>query len=452
MKTLIKKEFEIIEQGDAEGQISNSQFKLLRDFVLKASDDSKKECAPDFFKLIPKNGKEAIKVQNYVGVVELSDGFRIEILPKIDLSDDDKECDKTRNIFLKMLQCMDENQFKVSDFANLNTSKMPLFEIFIQMFLNDVQKLTRMGLKSGYVHIEENSKTFKGKLLVSQNIRENLVHQERFYVEYDEFQLNRPENRLVKSTLLYLNKKSNSDSNLAEIRRQLMFFEQVDASVNYEADFSKVIKNRNTTEYENLMAWARVFLQNKSFSTFSGNTSVKSILFPMEKVFEAYVAKMLRKAVIKKTTDDYWSEWNVHSQYGARYLFESPSNKFRMRPDIVMKKKDDVNIILDTKWKRLVNDYSLNYGISQQDMYQMFAYGHKYDCSNIWLIYPQNKDVKNGIIQKFESSCNGLKISVSVYCLKLDDEGAFSSLLAQLETSTLQHLPMSILTGANSAD
>ena len=77
------------------------------------------------------------------------------------------------------------------------------------------------------------------RLHKTQNIRENLVHQERFYVEYDEFQLNRPENRLVKSTLLYLNKKSNSDSNLAEIRRQLMFFEQVDASVNYEADFSK---------------------------------------------------------------------------------------------------------------------------------------------------------------------------------------------------------------------
>ena len=431
MKTLIKKEFEIIEQGNAEGQISNNRFKLLRDFVLKASDVSEKEYAPDFFKLIVKNGKEAIKVQNYVGVVELPDGFRIEILPKIDLAEDDKECDKTRNIFLKMLQCMDENQFKVSDFANLNTSQMPLFEIFIQMFLNDVQRLTRIGLKSGYVHIEENSKTFKGKLLVSQNIRENLVHQERFFVEYDEFQLNRPENRLVKSTLLYLNKKSNSDSNLTEIRRQLMFFEQVEASINYEADFSKVVKSRNTTEYENLMAWARVFLQNKSFSTFSGITSVRSILFPMEKVFEAYVAKMLREAVLKET-NGYWSGWNVLSQYGAKYLFETPSKKFRMRPDIVMKKDDKINIILDTKWKRIVNDYTVNYGISQQDMYQMFAYGHKYNCPNIWLIYPKNKDMKEKI-QKFESYCNVLNISVSIYCLDLDNKGAFSSLLSHLK-------------------
>lgn len=432
MKTLVKKEFELIEQGTAEGQISEKRFDLLRDYVLKAGSRTEKDKSPDFFKIVSKNGKDAIKVQNYVGVIELPDGFRIEILPKVELGQSDSGYDVTRKIFLKMLQCMDENQFKISEFANLNTSKMPLFEIFIQMFLNDVQKLTRVGLKSGYVHVEENSKTFKGKLLISQNIRENLVHQERFYVEYDEFQLNRPENRLVKSTLRYLNKKSNSDSNLAEIRRQLMFFEQVDASVNYEADFSKVIKNRNTTEYENLMAWARVFLQNKSFSTFSGNTSVRSILFPMEKVFEAYVAKMLRKAVIKETTDDYWSEWNVHSQYGARYLFESPSNKFCMRPDIVMKKNDKINIILDTKWKRLVNDDSLNYGISQQDMYQMFAYGHKYTCPNIWLIYPKNIDMKENI-QKFESDCNGLKISVNVYCLDLDKKGAFSLLLSHLK-------------------
>lgn len=36
MKTLIKKEFEIIEQGDAEGQLSSNQFKLLRDFVFES--------------------------------------------------------------------------------------------------------------------------------------------------------------------------------------------------------------------------------------------------------------------------------------------------------------------------------------------------------------------------------------------------------------------------------
>lgn len=336
-----------------------------------------------------------------------------------------------------MLQCMDENQFKISDFANLNISKIPLFEVFIRMFLLDVQQLIHLGLKSDYVCVEENSNTFKGKLLVSQNIRENLVHQERFYVQFDEFQLNRPENKLVKSTLLYLNKKSRNNSNLAEIRRQLMFFEQVDSSINYDADFSKVVKSRNTTEYENLMVWARVFLQNKSFLTFSGNTSVKSILFPMEKVFEAYVAKKMRKAIANETSNGYWSGWNVYSQYGAKYLFEKPT-KFRMRPDIVLKNKDGNIIILDTKWKRLVNNYSVNYNIAQQDMYQMFAYGHKYDCQNIWLIYPRIEEM-DGIIQQFISEykykSDDNNMYVTAYCLdlKITSEKGPSPLLTLLK-------------------
>lgn len=438
MKTLIKKEFEFIEQGTAEGQITENRFDLLRDYVLKASSCAEKDKAPDFFKLVSKNGKEAIKVQNYVGVIELPDGFRIEILPKVELGQTDFGYGETRKIFLKMLQCMDENLFRISDFANLNTSKMPLYEVFIRMFLLDVQRLIRLGLKSDYVCIEENSKTFKGKLLVSQNIRENLVHQERFYVQFDEFQLNRPENKLIKSTLLYLNKKSRNHSNLAEIRRQLMFFEQVEASVNYDADFSKVVKCRNTLEYENLMAWARVFLQNRSFSTFSGNTSVKSILFPMEKVFESYVAKKIRKAIVNESQDDYWNVWKVYSQYGAKYLFEEPKKKFLMRPDIVLKKNDGNMIILDTKWKRLVNNSSVNYNIAQQDMYQMFAYGHKYDCQNIWLIYPRTEEM-NGEIQKFISQYKykdgDNKLSVTVYCVdlkKATDEG-LSSLLPSLK-------------------
>ena len=438
MKTLVKKEFELVEQGTAEGQISDKRFGLLRDYVLKAGSCTEKGKSPDFFKIVSKNGKEAIKVQNYVGVIELPDGFRIEILPKVELGQTDSGYDATRKIFLKMLKCMDENQFKVSDYANLNTSKMPLFEVFIRMFLLDVQQLIRLGLKSDYVCVEENSKSFKGKLLVSQNIRENLVHQERFYVQFDEFQLNRPENKLVKSTLLYLNKKSRNNSNLAEIRRQLMFFEQVNVSINYDADFSKVVKSRNTTEYENMMAWARVFLQNRSFSTFSGNTSVKSILFPMEKVFEAYVAKKMRKAIANESQDDYWNDWKVYSQYGAKYLFEEPTKKFRMRPDIVLKKKDGRIIILDTKWKRLVNNSSVNYNIAQQDMYQMFAYGHKYDCRTIWLIYPRTEDMNGEIqtfISKYKYKDDDNNMCVTAYCLdlkKATKEG-LSSLLTSLK-------------------
>ena len=157
----------------------------------------------------------------------------------------------------------------------------------------------------------------------------------------------------------------------------------------------------------------------------------------MEKVFEAYVAKKMRKAIANETSNGYWSGWNVYSQYGAKYLFEKPT-KFRMRPDIVLKNKDGNIIILDTKWKRLVNNYSVNYNIAQQDMYQMFAYGHKYDCQNIWLIYPRIEEM-DGIIQQFISEykykSDDNNMYVTAYCLdlKITSEKGPSPLLTLLK-------------------
>ena len=59
-----------------------------------------------------------------------------------------------------------------------------------------------------------------------------------------------------------------------------------------------------------------------------------------------------------------------------------------MRPDIVVRnKKDGSCFVLDTKWK-VLSEQQFNYGISQADMYQMFAYQKKYDAENVRLIYP----------------------------------------------------------------
>ena len=123
----------------------------------------------------------------------------------------------------------------------------------------------------------------------------------------------------------------------------------------------------------------------QSFSTFAGHTTTKSLLFPMEKVFESYVAKSLKRAVAD-------TRWTIKTQARGKYLFEYPCRKFALRPDILVTREDKKQIILDTKWKRLFDDPGRNYGISQSDMYQMFAYAHRYETSEIWLLYPKNEE------------------------------------------------------------
>jgi 5-methylcytosine-specific restriction enzyme subunit McrC len=136
----------------------------------------------------------------------MTDGTVIEILPKIatgDISDSE-----TKRIFLEMLKTLKDVAFKDFNISNLHTDRLSLLEIFIKMFLDEVSILTKQGLKAAYTPVEANERFYKGKLLASQNIKYNLINQDRFFVCFDDFSINRPENQLIKSTLRFLLKQT----------------------------------------------------------------------------------------------------------------------------------------------------------------------------------------------------------------------------------------------------
>ena len=342
-----------------------------------------------------RNIGDVVTVKNYVGLIQMENGCQVEVLPKISFGKDDKDNEQTKRIFLKMLRSMKEFPSKVFNGASLNVDRMNLYEIFINMYLQEVRQLVKHGIKSSYVAQEDTLRFYKGKLMVSEHIKRNLAHKERFYVAFDEYQVNRAENRLVKSTLLKLQKLSGSAENMKEIRQLLTAFEMVEPAMNYQKEFSKVTIDRNTKDYERLIRWSKVFLMNKSFTAFSGDTSFRALLFPMEKVFEAYVAKYMKKIFRPEG-------WEVSTQDKGHYLFNTPRNQFALRPDIVIT-KGDRTIIMDTKWKSLVNNEKANYGISQGDMYQMYAYSKKYDTPEIWLLYPVNDEMREHTSIVFKS-------------------------------------------------
>ena len=343
----------------------------------------------DFFRAYVKKGVgNVIQARNYVGMIQLESGYQIQILPKIYFEDDENPELATTRVFMHMLKDLHDFPGKIFNSANLRTESMNLYEIFITMYVQQVSGLTKRGLKSAYLPTEDNLSYYKGKLLINENIKRNLSHQERFYVAYDEFSLNRPENRLIKSTLLKLQKISEDPGNIKTIRQLLPYFELVDPSINYDKDFSRLVNDRNTRDYRDIMVWSKIFLKNNSFSAFAGDVRARTILFPMEKLYESYVAKNMEKIL-----EEYG--WNMAAQDRSYYLFsEGYREIFELRPDIVIRRPDGSRIIMDTKWKRLNTNREANYGISQADMYQMFAYAKRYETTDIWLLYPLTEEVK----------------------------------------------------------
>ena len=410
-KILTVREFDVIRKEDLE----EINFNLFENFIEENSGDDVEERLSDFLRISSHKGVKVIKPQNYVGVINIDNKVQIEILPKIDVDDDNE----LRIIFLRMLSSLKEFKGKSFKNAQLNDSNLPIYEIFIRMYLNEVQELLKKGLKSDYVTLEGNIPYFKGKFLINQHLKHNIIRKDRFYMAYDEFHINRPENRLIKTTLLKLNKISSNGKNQLLAKRLLAEFEMVNQSTNIDKDFSLVKKDRNAQAYQSLMTWSQLFLKNKSFSTFKGTENVNALLFPMEKIFESYISKQL------KNISSNYSGYKMETQKQTQYLFDEP-RRFRLKPDIYISMNSNPYKVLDIKWKRLNTDFKNNYGISQSDMYQMYAYAYKYNVEDIVLIYPKQKGLEFEklpfYIQNSEKNNHLKRFEVQVFLYDLTKE------------------------------
>lgn len=390
-------------------------FDALERFILEnqtdVNDDSQ---AWRFLGISVRRGKKVISAKNYVGLITMNDGTTIEILPKLDNANDEE----TKRVFRSMLCTAKDLPFKSFRMANVMADKMPLMEIFIRMFLDEVGLLIKRGLKFGYVHRESNEHFLKGRIDFSQHIKQNLIHKEMFYVGYDEFEANRPENKLIKSTLLYLKQRTTDNKNLRDCNRYIVMMADIDESTDFKSDFSKYTSNRNMQEYEDIMNWCRIFLMNKSFTAFKGNEVAFALLFPMERLFESYVADKLKRYMD-------FNSFRVSAQDRGYHLFDVPK-RFALRPDIVVTNKTNKKkVVLDTKWKLLNSNSQANYGISQSDMYQMYAYDKKYKSERAILIYPYNKNIesKNVMYSFTANEDNPVEVKAMFYDL-LDDKGS----------------------------
>jgi len=356
-------EFERIYRRD----ICKKDFDDIENFILKNSDEN----AP-FLRIASGVGGKFIQARNYVGVLQTKSGLTIEILPKIA---DKNDAERSKAVFIKMLRTLKNFPFKSSNLASLKTQNLPLLEIFISMFLCELEALVKKGIKSDYVALEENLNFLKGKLNINEQIKRNSIHKERFYVRYSEFLSDININRIIKTTLKFLYKKSNSSKNQQKIRELLFIFDEVLECEDYKNFFAKLVINRQVKHYEQTLLWCKIFLFNNSFTPHKGDDLGFALLFDMNALFESYVGNFIKKSFP-----------GTILQHSEKHLVEDPKS-FKLRPDIFLKGK----FIADTKWKII----SSRDGISQADLYQLYAYGKKHPCDGkLHLIYPKIDDIR----------------------------------------------------------
>ena len=324
----------------------------------------------------------------------------LEILPKVDfVKDEDEEKTKTKECFFEMLR--DWRGFKSLAQFNLShinaVRRFNMLEVFVHLFLNNLVLLTQRGLARHYQSEEDNQPYLRGRILFPQHIRENVANRARFYVGYDEFSANRPANRLIHSTIHKLMGSVRQPRNQQLLHQLRISFSDIPQSSHFESDWvqHRDRVDRSMQHYDEVMQWVGLFLFGHGLTTFVGKYVNQTLLFPMWEVFEDFVVACFRR---------YQRRFSVRKQ-GPREPLASIDGKgvFYMKPDISLMSGNKTEFILDTKWKRINGAVSdPKHGISQADMYQLFAYGKKYGCKQVALVYPKTEQFREMLRYKFD--------------------------------------------------
>lgn len=359
-----------------------------------------------FLRLTSRKGHRLIQVQNYAGVLATPFGVQLEILPKIGRT---SAPEQARHVLLAMLAALPDFRHIQTQQALVQAQRMTLLEIFISQFLQSLSQLIRQGLRSDYVREQGNLLFIKGKLLLPEQLRRNSVNRHKFYVEYEDYLPDCPANRLLHSALSQVSHWRLSSENQRECQMLHFAFEGIPLSRDIDSDIGCLRVDRNMAYYQAPLAWAKLILTGMSPVASAGSEGAISLLFPMEAVFEAFVAQTL----LEEIPPDQHLKAQVAEQALVSYAGRA---RFKLQPDLLLQSRHSVSnlAVLDTKWK-LIREGQLIHegqqagtirGLSESDFYQMFAYGQRYLAGkgDMYLIYPEHDEFTRPVPYPFTFS------------------------------------------------
>lgn len=369
--------------------------------------------------------------KSFVGVLRTPCGLELEILPKTQR--EAATAADCREQLVRMLAKVLDMPFRETGEADIHLFSLPLTEWVARQFLLRLHRLLQRGLRCEYQRIEEERTCLHGQLDVRRQICQLPHRRHLFHVRHDVFSMDRPENRLLRSALHVVAATVRDAENwrLAAAARPLLA--GIPPSRDIRGDFVLWREDRLMAAYDAVRPWCELALGNCMPHAIAGQQTGISLLFPMQDLFERYVAISLRERLVPGA--------QLEMQPGGCFLCSQEGrDRFALRPDIIVRYAGRA-WILDTKWKLLDREDSEN-GIRIQDVYQLYAYGQQWlgGQGYVLLVYPGHAAFPDSVPPLLYQN-SSLRLTVAMFDL------ATGALLCAPDVATLlpwlKHTPPS---------
>ena len=294
----------------------------------------------------------------------------------------------------------------------------------------------KRGLGREYISETDTISAIRGKIEITESIKNQSMIRSQMVCTYDEFSVNSPLNQIIKSTVMLLLKADISKVRKKELRKLMVYFDDVSVvdvrSINWSINY-----NRNNQTYRLLITVCYLVVKGLLQSKSDGSVKMMDFLDEqrMCRLYEKFILEYYKKHYPQIRTAASQIDWALDDGIGTML----PA----MQSDIMLsyqKGEIDKTLIIDAKY----------YAHTTQVQYDV----HTLHSNNLYQIftYVKNKATKGGEVSGMllyaktdeetypnnEYQMSGNKITVRT----LDLNCEFENIAAQLDEIAKKHFEL----------
>ena len=360
------------------------------------------------------HGRKGLRARGVVGVIATPD-CQLEILPKIEGAGESGVDNATlRHRLIHMLAMAWNIRVDAGAITQLGWQRDTILELLIRLFCNKLADAVRQGMPRQYANQEADLPALRGRLDVTRQFSALAVSPQKLACRFDGLSPDIALNQVMRAAIGKLSRLAQAPDNQRVLRELSFAYADISEVPSVALRWDLIVLDRTNTRWRELLSLARLFLDDRHQQTSAGPIHGHALLFEMNVLFEAYVARLLARALTG-------TDLCVSAQGGHRdCLFEGNIGRFRTRPDLIIRRGGWINLIIDTKWKRITRVDDPKQGVSQADVYQLMAYGRVYDCPHVVLLFPHHAALPpDPILQRYSIAMPSAKESLFVATLNV---------------------------------
>lgn len=287
----------------------------------------------------------------------------------------------------------------------------------------------KRGLVREYKEHQEPLSCLRGKISISESIKQQSITKQQLVCSYDDFSLDSYHNRILKTTIESLLKADIPKSRKRDLRNLLFYFKDVSVLSPYDIDWNLRFNRHNQT-YQMLLSICYLVLKGLLQTTSDGSVKMMKFLDEqrMSRLYEKFILEYYRK----EHPEIHASASQIPWALDDRINFMLPT----MQSDIMLS-SNETTLIIDAKYYSRTTQVQYDvHTLHSGNLYQIFTYVKNKaesggDVSGM-LLYAKTDET---ILPDAVYQMSGNKISVRT----LDLDCSFSEIAKQLDDIVNEH-------------